>query len=77
MIIKEFYRTRKDGVNLYKNYSDEQYMIQKVGTNEVYSTAIDVESALYEYVETEEKIKEIEEQAERTQKEEAVETTEA
>ena len=48
MVVKEFYRTREDGVNLYKSYSDEGYYIQKVGTNEVYTEAIDVEDAPYE-----------------------------
>lgn len=52
MIIKEFYKTRKDGVNLYKTYSDQELKIQKVGTDEIYSSAIDVEDALFEYVET-------------------------
>ena len=52
MIVKEFYRTRKDGVNLYKTYSDKDVYIQKVGTEEVYSEAIDVEGAPFEYVET-------------------------
>ena len=58
MIVKEFYRTRQDGVNLYRNYSDESFRIQKVGTEEVYNEAIDVEFANYEYVETNEKIEE-------------------
>ena len=52
MIIKEFYKTRKDGVNLYKTYSDKELKIQKVGTDEIYSSAIDVEGAPFEYVET-------------------------
>ena len=56
MIKKEFYRIREDGVNLYKSYSDEGYYIQKVGTDEVYAEAIDVETAPYEYMETGEKI---------------------
>ena len=56
MIKKEFYRTREDGVNLYKSYSDEGYYIQKVGTDEVYTEAIDVENAPYVYIETAEKI---------------------
>lgn len=58
MIVKEFYITRKDGVNLYKTYSDEGYKIQKVGTDEIYDEAIDVETASYEYVETDQKIEE-------------------
>lgn len=58
MIVKKFHRTRKDGVNLYKTYSDEGWLIQKVGTDEIYSTAIDVENAQYTYVETDKKPKE-------------------
>ena len=64
MIIKEFYRTRKDNVNLYKTYSDKGLMIQKVGTNEVYDIAIDVESAPYTYVETDTPIEPLEENLE-------------
>ena len=53
MIQKEFYKTRKDGVNLFKTYSDNNRMIRKVGTEEVYDIAIDVENATFEYEETE------------------------
>lgn len=56
MIVREYYSTRKDGVNLYKTYSDEQYMIRKIGTDEIYDEAIDVENAPYEYEETDIKI---------------------
>lgn len=56
MIVREFYKTRKDGVNLYRTYSDEQYTIRKIGTDEVYDEAIDVENAPYEYEETDVKI---------------------
>lgn len=56
MIRREFYRTRRDGVKLYKTYSDEGYYIRKVGTEEVYSEAIDVEDAPYTYEETTDKI---------------------
>jgi hypothetical protein len=52
MIVKEFYETREDGVNLYKTYSDQNVMIQKVGTEEIYALAIDVEGTTFEYVET-------------------------
>ena len=52
MIIKEFYMTRKDGVNLYKTYSDKGVCIKKVGTLEVYDEAIDVENAPFTYEET-------------------------
>ena len=57
-IVKEFYKERKDGVKLYKTYSDENYLIKKVGTEEIYGEAIDVETSNFEYVETEEKIEE-------------------
>jgi hypothetical protein len=55
MIVREFYRTREDdGVNLYRTYSDEGKDIRKVGTDEVYAEAIDVEGAPYIYEEYEE-----------------------
>ena len=56
MIIKEFYMTRTDGVNLYKTYSDKGVYIIKQGTGEKYDIAIDVENANYTYEETEEVI---------------------
>ncbi len=52
MIIKEFYKTRQDGVNLFRTYSDEGKQIRKVGTDEVYDEAIDVENVPYIYEET-------------------------
>ena len=55
-IIKEFYQTRDDDVNLYRTYSDLNLRIQKVGTDEVYNEAIDVENASFAYVETDESI---------------------
>lgn len=58
MVVREFYRTRNDGVNLYKTYSDEGFLIQKLGTEEKYTTAIDVETSAYVYIETAEKPKE-------------------
>lgn len=56
MIIKEFYKTRKDGVNLYRTYSNEGLKIQKVGTDEIYDEAIDIETAPYVYEETDQPI---------------------
>ena len=56
MITREFYLTRKDGVNLYKSYSDRGFYICQIETGDIYSEAIDVESAPYTYEETEEKI---------------------
>ena len=58
MVIKEFYRTREDGVRLYRSYSDQNLYIKKIGTDEVYAEAIDVESAPYEYEETDTPIEE-------------------
>lgn len=52
MIVKEFYKVRQDGVSLYRTFSDNGFLIQKVGTNEIYEEAIDVEFAPYEYEET-------------------------
>ena len=52
MIIKEFYKTRKDGVNLCRSYSDTGYMILQVETGVTYNEAIDVEDAPYTYEET-------------------------
>ena len=56
MIIKEFYKTRNDGVNLYRTYSDTNFIIRKIGTEEYYSEAIDVENTPYIYEETDELI---------------------
>ena len=52
MIIKEFYKKRSDGVNLYRTYSDSNLMIRQVETGNVYAEAIDVENAAYTYEET-------------------------
>ena len=54
MIIREFYMTRTDGVNLYKTYSDKGVYIKKQGTDEKYDIAVDVENTNYTYEETEE-----------------------
>jgi hypothetical protein len=56
MIVKEFYRTRSDGVNLYKTYSDLGVFICKEGKTFKYREAIDVENANFTYVETDIKI---------------------
>lgn len=52
MLRKEFYRTRDDGVNLYRTYSDENFMIRQNETGDLYDEAIDVENAPYTYTET-------------------------
>lgn len=56
MIVKEFYKTRKDGVNLYRTYSDNNMYIRQVETGNEYSEAIDVENATYTYEETDKAI---------------------
>ena len=53
MIIREFYKTRNDGVNLYRTYSDKGYYIKQNETGIIYEDAIDVENAPYTYSETE------------------------
>ena len=58
MLKREFYKTRKDGVNLYKSYSDENFYIKQIETGIEYMEAIDVEDALYTYEETNKKIEE-------------------
>lgn len=50
MIVTEFYRTREDGISLYRTYSDIGMMIQQE-TGRVYSEAIDIEGA-HTYTET-------------------------
>lgn len=52
MIKKEFFIQRKDGVNLYRTYSDSGFKISKFGTSEVYDEAIDIEGADFIYEET-------------------------
>ena len=56
MIVKDYYMTRVDGVRLYRTYSDKNLFIRKVGTDEVYSEAIDIEGKDYEYEETDDVI---------------------
>lgn len=52
MIKTDFYMERTDGVKLYRTYSDKNMMIQKDGTEEIYSEAIDVENSGFTYTET-------------------------
>lgn len=44
MIVKEDSAIRKDGVKLLRHYSDGGFMIRKVGTDEMYIEAIDIEN---------------------------------
>ena len=52
MIIREHYKTRSDGVDLYRTYSDAGYLIRQVETGAEYSEAIDIADAPYTYTET-------------------------
>lgn len=65
MIVREFYKERKDSVKLYKTYSDEDYKILQVETGNIYDEAIDIETASYTYEETNEKIEREEEKKEK------------
>jgi hypothetical protein len=58
MIVKEFHRTRADGVNLYRTYSDQNLQIKQVETGRVCRNgkAIDVEGATFTYVETDQAV---------------------
>lgn len=71
-IIREFYKTREDGVNLYRTYSNENKMIIEEVSGAIYDEAIDVESATYVYLESDlyierdietERLQELEEKA--------------
>ena len=53
MIVREYYKTRSDGVELYRTYSDAGYLLRQVETGAEYSEAIDVDDAPYTYTETE------------------------
>ena len=56
MIIKEFFMTREDGVNLYRTYSDQGFMLRQIETGILYGEPIDIEDASYTYEETDELI---------------------
>lgn len=53
MIQREFYTQRKDGVRLYRTYSDAGMMIRQNETGVEYAEAVDVDGASYTYTETE------------------------
>lgn len=52
MIVTEYFKTRNDGVRLYRTYSDEGYLILQVETGIQYEEAIDIENTSYTYKET-------------------------
>lgn len=52
MVIREEFKTRADGVKLYRTYSDEGRQLLQNETGNIYTEAIDVEGAPYTYTET-------------------------
>ena len=52
MIVREHYKTRTDGVELYRTYSDAGYLIRQAETGAEYDEAIDVDGTPYAYTET-------------------------
>lgn len=52
MIIKKLFKTREDGVKLYRHYSDQGFMVRQVETDILYSEPIDVEDAPFTYEES-------------------------
>ena len=52
MIVREYYKTRSDGVELYRTYSDAGYLIRQVETGAEYDEAIDVDGTPHIYTET-------------------------
>lgn len=56
MIIKEEFKTRADGVKLFRTYSDEGRKIIQNETGNIYDEAIDVENAPYTYTESDEEV---------------------
>lgn len=59
MIVREEYKTRSDGVKLYRTYSDEGRMLIQNETGVTYAEAIDVETAPYTYTESDEELPEL------------------
>ena len=59
MIVREFYATRRDGVDLYHTYSDAGYVIRQEQTGEEYEDAIDVINAPYTYIETDKRVQDV------------------
>lgn len=61
MIVRDFYKTRFDGIALYRTYSNTGHYIKQLPSGVIYSEAIDVENAPYSYEETDELIEKVEE----------------
>ena len=61
MIKQVFFKTREDGVTLWKTYSDNDKKIIQVETGIEYDEAIDVYPVRYTYIESENDINPVEE----------------
>jgi thymidylate kinase len=61
MVVREYYMTRRDGVRLFRTYSDKNLYIIQEQTNDLYDEAIDVENAPYTYIESTQPIEEVQE----------------
>lgn len=61
MIKRDFYATRKDGVKLYRTYSDSGMTVRQNETGAEYDEAVDVETTPYTYSETDTPIEEVRE----------------
>lgn len=51
MIVKDYYKTRADGVKLYRYRSNKGRQIEQSGTGYLYDEAIDPENSTYTYTE--------------------------
>lgn len=61
MVVREYYMTRRDGIRLFRTYSDKNLYIIQEQTNDLYDEAIDVENAPYTYIESTQPIEEVQE----------------
>ena len=52
MIRTDFFRTREDGVELYRTYSDKNVIIRCDQNGKEYEEAVNIESSGYTYTET-------------------------
>lgn len=60
MIRQDYYKTREDGVSLYKTYSTNNKYIIQVETCAEYREAIDVYPVRYTYIESDKEIPKVE-----------------
>lgn len=61
MIKTDYLFTRKDGIRLFRTYSDQNLQIIKEQTGEYCDEAVDVENAPYTYIESNKPIEEVQE----------------